>query len=158
MLTSARRNWTMQPISKNFQPAGGPRGRGATYMRQAIKLMLFSLALSSLLFAADYRFTQIDVPNASATFAQGINARGDIVGRYLDADGAVHGFLMHKGAFSTIDVPKAFSTGARAINAQGDVVGRTVDGNGNGHGYLATRRTLHQVRLPTSRRYCASRN
>ncbi len=34
-------------------------------MRQIIKLTLFCLALSPLLFAADYRFVKIDFPNAT---------------------------------------------------------------------------------------------
>jgi uncharacterized membrane protein len=37
-------------------------------------------------------FTRIDVPNSHATFAFGINRRGDIVGSYDDASGH-HGFL-----------------------------------------------------------------
>lgn len=105
-------------------------------MRQIIRPTLFWLAISSPLFAANYRFVKIDFPNATATFAQGINARGDLVGRYLDADGVTHGFVLRKGVFSTIEVPNSSSTGARAINAQGDIVGRTVDRSGNGHGYL----------------------
>jgi probable HAF family extracellular repeat protein len=45
------------------------------------------------------RFTTIDIPGALATVAFGINARGDIVGGYLDAhDGrGVHGFLLSRG-------------------------------------------------------------
>jgi len=37
-------------------------------------------------------FTTIDVPGAVATFGRGINARGDIVGNYIDGTGT-HGFL-----------------------------------------------------------------
>jgi hypothetical protein len=37
-------------------------------------------------------FTSIDFPGASFTQAQGINPRGDIVGRY-DSAGMTHGFL-----------------------------------------------------------------
>ena len=105
-------------------------------MRQVIKLTLFCLALSSLLFAADYRFVRFDFPNAAATFALGINARGDIVGRYVDTDGVTHGFLLHKGVFSTIDFPHALFIAARGINARGDIVGRVIDAGGNEHGFL----------------------
>jgi probable HAF family extracellular repeat protein len=38
-------------------------------------------------------FTTIDVPNGNFTNAFGINERGQIVGRYVDASGNVHGFL-----------------------------------------------------------------
>ncbi len=88
-------------------------------MRQIIKLTLFCLALSPLLFAADYRFVKIDFPNATQTLANGINARGDIVGRYADAEGVFHGFLLRKGVFSTIDFPGASLTAAFALNARG---------------------------------------
>jgi probable HAF family extracellular repeat protein len=105
-------------------------------MRQITKAFAFCLALSSLLLAADFRFVKIDFPNASATQALGINARGDIVGRFNDADGNTHGFLLHKGIFSTIDFPHASFTAARGINARGDIVGRVIDAGGNEHGFL----------------------
>ena len=41
-------------------------------------------------------FTSIDFPGAIATDAHGINARGDIVGRYVLA-GKTHGFLLSRG-------------------------------------------------------------
>ena len=105
-------------------------------MRHAIKLTLFCLALCSLLSAADYRFVKIDVPGATFTIANGINARGDIVGPYRDADGIGHGYLLHKGAFTTIDFPGASFTGARAINARGDIVGRIQFADSIDHAYL----------------------
>jgi uncharacterized membrane protein len=92
-------------------------------MRHAIRLTLFCLILSSPLFAADFRFERFDFPNAAATFALGINARGDIVRRYVDTDGVTHGFLLHKGVFSTIDFPHALFTAARWINESRDIVG-----------------------------------
>jgi hypothetical protein len=75
-------------------------------MQYAINLALFCLTISSTLFAADYRFIKIDFPNASETIASGINARGDIVGRYNDVNGVVHGFLLRKGTLTAIDVPE----------------------------------------------------
>src|SRR5437660_1659589 len=100
---------------------------------QVVKLTLFCLALSPLLFAADYRFVKIDFPNATETVANGINARGDIVGRYLDADGVFHGYLLSKGVFSTIDFPGAALTAAFALNARGDIGGRFMDTSGTDH-------------------------
>jgi probable HAF family extracellular repeat protein len=38
-------------------------------------------------------YTTLDVPGASYTSAQGINASGQIVGYYWDAGGTSHGFL-----------------------------------------------------------------
>ena len=47
--------------------------------------------------AAQGTFTTIDVPGAVRTVANGINARGDIVGRYDSADGLRHGYLLRQG-------------------------------------------------------------
>jgi uncharacterized membrane protein len=94
------------------------------------------LLLNALSAADDYRFVRIDVPRAAASFPQGINARGDIVGRYDDIEGNTHGFLLHQGVFTTIDFPHASFTVARGINARGDIVGRTIDQEGNEHGFL----------------------
>ena len=48
--------------------------------------------------AASFTFAPIDVPGASGTIANGINSRGQIVGRYFDStstgtQGYMHGFL-----------------------------------------------------------------
>ena len=55
--------------------------------------------------AQTFTFTTFDVPGAVLTIAQGINARGDIVGFYNDAGLKRHGFLMRDGVFTTIDNP-----------------------------------------------------
>lgn len=117
-------------------------------MRKTIALALFCLALSSLLFAADYRFVKIDFPDASATIASGINARGDIVGRYDDVNGVSHGFLLRKGIFSSIDFPNASFTSARAINARGDIAGRIHDANGIDHAFLLRDGQFTQIDYP----------
>jgi len=117
-------------------------------MRQIIKLTLFCLALSPLLFAADYRFVKIDFPNATLTRANGINARGDIVGLYFDADGVGHGYLLRKGVFSTIDFPGASLTAPFALNARGDIVGFFEDDNGTDHGFLLSDGKFTQVNYP----------
>ena len=68
-------------------------------------------ALLTLLVSAStafsLTFTTIDPPGSTATLALDINARGDIVGNYLTADGKTHGFLLSNGTFTTIDVPAA---------------------------------------------------
>ena len=115
---------------------------------QVVRLTLFCLALSPLLFAADYHFVKIDFPNATQTVANGINARGDIVGRYLDADGVFHGYLLSKGVFSTIDFPGAALTAAFAINARGDIAGRFMDTSGTDHGFLLSDGKFTQIDYP----------
>ena len=97
--------------------------------------VLFGLLLSSALFATDYRYTKIDVPNSSSTIARGINARGDIIGDYFDADGMAHEFLLHNGVYTDIPNPSNGTIAVRAINARGDMVGALGDEVG-GHGFL----------------------
>lgn len=105
-----------------------------------ISLALFCLAVGQPSFAADYRYSRVNVPDSLETQAFGINARGDIVGRYVGADGTSHGFLLRKGVFTTIDVPidlpgataTAIATlSARSINARGDIIGTFVDSEFN---------------------------
>jgi probable HAF family extracellular repeat protein len=114
-----------------------------------VTLTLFCLGVSPLLFAADYHFTKIDVPDSGLTEARGINARGDIVGGYEDAEHVRHGFLLRNGVFSSIDVPGASSTlGARSINARGDIVGNFEGTDGVQHGYLLRDGQFTQIDYP----------
>ena len=86
-------------------------------------------------------YASIDVPGATFTSAQGINARGDIVGFYVQA-GVTHGYVLSEGTITTIDYPGALYTDARGINAQGDVVGAyrmAGEPAVNFHGYLRNR-------------------
>jgi hypothetical protein len=75
-------------------------------------------------------FTSIDVPDASATLATGINAREAIVGIYYDTAGNSHGFLLKDYNFLTVDVPGGLvgvsgtlQTEANGINNAVDIVG-----------------------------------
>ena len=69
-------------------------------------------------------YTSIHFPGSLHTQTTGINARGDVVGGYLDADGVDHGFLLDKkGDFASLEFPSALFTRAFGINAQGDIVG-----------------------------------
>jgi probable HAF family extracellular repeat protein len=116
-----------------------------------VTLTLFCLGVSPLLCAADYRFVKIDVPHSLFTEARGINARGDIVGRYEGVDGVSHGFLLRKKVFSSIDAPNAAVTlGARAINARGDIVGTFLDADSVQHGYLLRDGQFTQIDYPAA--------
>lgn len=117
-------------------------------MPQVLRVVLFWLAVRSITFAADYRFVRIDFPNGFNTIASGINARGDISGRYDDANGVAHGFLLRKGVFTTIDVPGATFTSARAINARGDIAGRMQDAAGVDHAFLLHDGEFTQIDVP----------
>jgi len=68
--------------------------------------------------AADATSTSIDFPNASATDALDVNSAGDIVGRYVSANGNTHGYLRtRRGRFITINFPRAIFTVAAGINS-----------------------------------------
>jgi len=98
-------------------------------------------------------YTQIDYPAAIATGAYGTNARGDVVGFYVDP--VTHqrrGFMLSDGNFTTIDYPGALITEARGINPQGDIVGTyqnhpTVPG-GDFHGFLIRQGVFTNVDYP----------
>jgi hypothetical protein len=65
---------------------------------------------------------------ARQTGLRGINARGDIVGFYVDSANRQHGFVRHDGRYTTIDYPLAGIRGmvANGINPQGEIVGQYV--------------------------------
>jgi uncharacterized membrane protein len=74
----------------------------------------------------------------------GINARGDIVGKYCDVSPCLigpagHGFVLSDGVVTTIDYPAATGTSAYDINARRQVVGGYFDAQGSLHGYLLNR-------------------
>jgi probable HAF family extracellular repeat protein len=75
--------------------------------------------------SAQGKFKQLDFPGSAQSEAFGINAAGDIVGRYADAQGTQHGFLLRNGVFTTIDALPGQNTYAWGINARGEIVGWT---------------------------------
>jgi hypothetical protein len=88
-----------------------------------------------------FSFKTIDVPGAASTSASGINARGDIVGSYVDGTGS-HGYLLRDGEFTTIDFPGSAGTEARGISPGGEVVGDywfAGEPAVNLHGYMLTK-------------------
>jgi probable HAF family extracellular repeat protein len=88
----------------------------------------------------------LDDPLAAGfTAATGINNAGDIVGYFVDADRATHGFIYLNGIYSAVDdpnavgIPFAFAvTQVFGINDNGDLVGNYVDAGGVFRGFLAT--------------------
>ena len=96
--------------------------------------------------AAAYTFTQIDVPGASATTANGINDAGQIVGWFNDSTGT-HGFLYTGGSFTPIAVPGATFSQATGINDAGQIVGPFIDSTG-GHGFLDVGGSFTQIDVP----------
>jgi uncharacterized membrane protein len=99
-----------------------------------------------------------DFPFATLTNPMDMTPSGDvIVGGYIDAAKATHGFLMRLAdssgtfggltgpvTFITIDYPGATRTVVRGINPQGDMVGNYVDAAGKSHGFFLSRRPHHE--------------
>jgi probable HAF family extracellular repeat protein len=118
--------------------------RGCLVMMKTLRT-LPAVALGLLLLVgvpglarAQYDFTPIDVPEATATYANG-NSTHEIVGEFddEDAEGKVitHGFVLDKGTFTQVDHPDADGyTSVNGINANGDRAGiYTKDGREYGY-------------------------
>ena len=84
-----------------------------------------------------------DVPDAvpAGTAANGINARGQIVGGYVGLDGSSHGFLADGATFTRLDCPGALRTTAWGINADGQIAG-TCDTTDDRLGFVANPGTM----------------
>lgn len=111
-----------------------------------------TLLVGTALAQPQATYISFDVPGATTTGAQGINAADAVVGFYVDSAGKQHGFLLSGGTFTTIDYPGALSTGARGINNQGDIVGVHVDATGlpggGSRGWLLQHGTFQDMNYP----------
>lgn len=99
---------------------------GTTCSTQCQGYMLFHGAYATLNF-----------PGSSFTFAGGANAEGNVVGIYVDASGAGHGFLFN-GVYKSFDYPGAILTEATGINPSGVIVGLYTDSANVTHGFIRT--------------------
>jgi hypothetical protein len=89
-------------------------------------------------------FSSFSFPGSTNTTPFGVNDHDAIVGAYVDAKGATHGFLLEtplsKAKWTTVDDPDgAGGTTVNGINNSTKMVGFFVDGNGNTNGMLVTR-------------------
>jgi uncharacterized membrane protein len=106
-------------------------------------ILCTTLSLGAVALAEpSFTYSSIDVPGALSTGASGINARGAVVGSYMDSLGQ-HGFLLNDDGVTSIDYPGATATQARGINHRGDIVGthqgpnlHTPGSGGDIHGFL----------------------
>ncbi|MBZ5599151.1 MAG: hypothetical protein LAN83_12605 [Acidobacteriia bacterium] len=92
-------------------------------------VVLLLLAASAPRALAQGTYTQIDVPGATATFVEGIDTAGDVVGYYADSSSTYHGFLLSSGTYTTIDPPGSTHTIAVGINDEGQIVGSATTGS-----------------------------
>src|SRR5262245_60123160 len=96
-----------------------------------------------------YTFTNLDVPGAARTFAQGINDSGQIVGHYYQqaSDLTAHAFLFDGATYQTIDYPGAVETVLNGISGDGTMVGTYLtsfapNGYGATHSFVYTNGTF----------------
>jgi probable HAF family extracellular repeat protein len=94
-------------------------------------------------------FATIDAPGGvNGTIINGINARGQLAGSYIDAGGMFHGFFDNKGYFTTLYPPGSIRTVCGFINAQGQVVGTYRDANTTRHGFIWRNGTFTIFNVP----------
>jgi probable HAF family extracellular repeat protein len=94
-------------------------------------------------------YTMLQTPGSTAV-ARGINDSGQVVGLYVDAARAVHGFVQSGTAYTTLDVPNSTGTSASGINQAGEIVGYYTDAGGIQHAFLATPVTISAWQGPRS--------
>lgn len=76
------------------------------------------------------------------TFAFVVSPAGTVMGQYIDANGAYHGFLRSsQGAFASFDAPGAGGSAGQgtlpySMNTRGQITGTFVDANGSAHGFI----------------------
>jgi probable HAF family extracellular repeat protein len=84
------------------------------------------------------KYQAVNFPHAAEQLAANdVNDAGQIVGNYVDASGASHGYERSGAKFTTIDVPfaGATSTFTNAINNSGEIVGGWTDSGGVTHAF-----------------------
>ena len=95
-------------------------------------------------------FASFDFPGSNDTEGTAITPSGEIVGRYVSADGRQHGFILRGGQFTPVDVPSAtFSTDVTWVNSRGDIVGTFGDTRGT-HAYVRSRGVYMTIDFPGS--------
>lgn len=105
----------MKVIRKTLSPLSGISG--------LVAVATLVLTLVAPVRAQEREYTTIAPPGARSSTAFGINARGDVVGSFVDQSFVQHGFLMSNGDFTVIDFPGARATIARGISPDGEIVG-----------------------------------
>jgi len=123
---------------------------------QALRIPCVVLALSIATIAADssnpnLKFTQVNIPGAVSTSANGINNAGVIVGSYEDSGNAYHGFIMDGSTLTTLDDPNGTNTNASDLNANGtvQVVGSYTNSAGKSAGFLYSNGVYTDIPGPT---------
>jgi probable HAF family extracellular repeat protein len=133
--------WFSSWLGKRQRSAASGRSPGSSRKWSSYRPWLEALE-DRLVPSGGYHFQTIDDPNAvRGTVAFGINARGQVVGYYTDANSGLHGFVLSGGQYTTLDDPNAGTspgqgTSPFGINASGRIVGSYFDANGNDRAFL----------------------
>ncbi len=101
-------------------------------------------------FDANYAggvYATFTYPGALRTQFNRINDQGQIVGRFADAGGVNHGFLIDGAQITVIDFPGADATNAFGLNNLGDIVGYYRLG-ADTHGFLLSGGIYSTVDFP----------
>ena len=97
-----------------------------------------------------YTFQTIDLPEATATYAFGINNQGELVGRIGDEETG-DAWVRGRNGLETFDFPGAGFTEAFEITENGDIVGWFTDHAGMSHGFVRDRGgVFSQIDVPGS--------
>jgi hypothetical protein len=112
-----------------------------------IALLLFCSALCAS-GASRRTFTTIDVAGAVETDANGINMSHVIVGSYVGAGGASHGWVRRGDGIETFDVPGSTGTFAHGINDGDQIVGWYSDSSLVQHGFVLVNGTYTTIDYP----------
>ncbi len=113
-----------------------------------MKRLLLAIVLLTFVSVsyAQFSYAPINVPNAVATVARGINNNGEIVGYFKSTSCAdydievpnctTHGFKYVNGSFVKLMVPNSVSTAILGVNDYGDLVGFYKKSDGTRHGFI----------------------
>jgi len=95
------------------------------------------------------KLTEFTVPKALATEGNGINDKGDVVGIFIDSNGAQHGFLLHAKKYTQIDAPSPDATSAAwSINNKGQISVYALNTAGGYDAFILTGKKFKQIKDP----------
>jgi len=112
-----------------------------------VQITIFCLIVTGVSRAKVFTYTSFHYPGAFATFANGIDDAGEIVGAYQTDSNCnpqylpvpnctTHGFIYLNGSFTAYDVRGSISTDITGINDYGDIVGIYTSRDNKVHGFL----------------------
>jgi hypothetical protein len=94
-------------------------------MHQRIRTIVLSVGLlwASVLHAATYTFTSLDVPGSTSTSIHSVNDQGHLVGNYLPVSPPLRGFYYDGSSFTDVLVVGCPEVQAFGVNNNNEIVG-----------------------------------